>query len=367
MHAEIERHTSSGRPRILRLIVAVFATLLFVSACGGGDDDESSDSADTEVSDGSDSSDGGSDDSDDSTSDDSDDSTSDDEDFTGADSGDWCDWARQFGEQEDAIDDENLGMSEGFERMFNDLLPQLQSAADKAPSEIDDDVDTVIEGFLLLRDKLESVDYNLFELSEEDMAILDRPEFVDANDRVDEYNKTVCGIDEPDSMDSGSSAGMSEADVEALLGSSNRDVYLVPLIAMGLTEDEAECVARSMLLSSDAATPGSPGFAASLESCGLSLDDLADLEGDASLGGLPPDAELATLMAALPVLAGDPALAAYVVQALVEGGIAQASADCIGEVLSSPDAAQTLSDEASVLAALDDCDVTIEQLMAFAG
>ena len=359
--------------KLLRLIAAVVAALFFLAACGGGGSDDSADSdtSSTGDSDGGASDDAGSGDSDSTGSDDSDSDASSD-DMSGSAASSWCDGAREISELADAIDAENLGMIATLERQMRELLPMQIALASQAPDEIAADVELFVDGLVQMQQTLEEADYNILDVNEEDMAVLDSPELNAASDRIEQYNEQVCGIDPDSGSDSDPSVGITDADIEAMLDSQQRDQILAPFIEMGLTEDQAVCVVRSVFSSGIATTPTNPEFLSTLEDCGLTLEDLARIgmamdDGDASGPGVVDSDAMETLMAALPIFAGNPEMVPMIVEGLVQGGIPEEAAQCLGDALSAPDAAERLVDMAEVAAVLDDCGVSVEDLLSFAG
>ena len=173
--------------KLLRLIAAVVAALFFLAACGGGGSDDSADSdtSSTGDSNGGASDDAGSGDSDSTGSDDSDSDASSD-DMSGSAASSWCDGAREISELADAIDAENLGMIATFERQMRELLPMQIALASQAPDEIAADVELFVDGLVQMQQTLEEADYNILDVNEEDMAVLDSPELNAASDRIED-------------------------------------------------------------------------------------------------------------------------------------------------------------------------------------
>ncbi|NNC80355.1 MAG: hypothetical protein HKN94_09420 [Acidimicrobiales bacterium] len=188
--------------------LALMIVALVASACGGSDAEVVSDVLDEGTSssdDGSDagddsgSDDGGSDDADEPADVPADDPDPEDEepdpDFSGSGSGDFCDTAREF-EENDPLEDLDFFDADFFDaatELWNGILPSV-------PDELRPDVEVIIANFDDMRAIAEKYDYNF--MSEGALAefeAMDTTEMDAAGARFDAYLEDVCGIDTFDS------------------------------------------------------------------------------------------------------------------------------------------------------------------------
>jgi len=184
------------------LVMTIVA--LFAAACGSSDSDVVVDASSTNDSSTSDDDGGGSDpaDSDDSSQDnagsddtgddDPDDSADDDPDFSGSGSGDFCDTARDFEENDPLGDLDIFDGDEYFdaaEKLWDGVLPQV-------PDEIRADLETIISGFDQMQALGEEYDYQFMDAAAmEAFDAIDTDPMDAAADRFDAYLEDVCGID----------------------------------------------------------------------------------------------------------------------------------------------------------------------------
>ncbi len=121
----------------------------------------------------------------------------------------FCDRNNQIEASLDGIDAEfeaafGEGDFSGLGEYFGEALDLMRGSLGSAPSEIRDDVGTLIAGFETFVEVMEDYDYNLFAIPEDEprLAALDDPEFDAASDRISAY----CGVDDDDS-DGGTDVG----------------------------------------------------------------------------------------------------------------------------------------------------------------
>ena len=161
------------------LLVLVLLSLV-AGACGGGDD--SNDSTDSAA--------GGTSEAG------SDDADKPDTDFSGKGSGDFCDKIKVLNE-DDSFDMSGDETEEESREKAQESLDALDDLAEEAPSEIEDDVDLLVEGLRpLLQAIAEGKDFT--QMSEEEQAefeALDSEEYEAAGNRVNAYVEKVCEID----------------------------------------------------------------------------------------------------------------------------------------------------------------------------
>ena len=225
--------------------------VLLAAACGSSDSDVVADSSSTTVGSSNDDDGSGADpaDSSDSSGDkDGDDAGDDDPDFSGSGSGDFCDTAREF-EENDPL--EGLSITDGEEffdaadELWDEVLPQV-------PDEIRGDVETIISGFDEMREIGEEYDYQFFNAAASDaFDAIDSAPMDAASDRFDVYLEDVCGID---SFVSGSDTG---PDIDIDLGdlTDGQITSSAAIVAQifGVDMETAECLVTEL---GDITSPG---------------------------------------------------------------------------------------------------------------
>ena len=268
---------------MLGKLLLVFAALaLLASACGGGDDaslggfggaqdDGSGD--DGGGGDGSAPSDGEPDDSSSS----SDDGDSDDGGFAVG-GGDWCQGAQEV-EDLDLFGNEefNFGDPDSVRRAFEGAAGAMERYRDTAPDEIQDDVDVFADTMLDLLGVLQDKDYRFLDLTGEDMAGLQSPEFEEATGNIEEYNERACGIARTDDPDEDTSDD-DDDDVPLPDNQSLRDMLMETYTQIGFSEDEASCLIDK--LEEQGAMTSEPdisGLPAILGECDIRMERLAEL------------------------------------------------------------------------------------------
>ena len=266
---ETERRARTGRlveqkagaPMRKFWLVTIIIVLL-AAACGSSDSDVAADSSSTsDVSnneddgggaDPTDSNDDGEDAADgDDGGDGGEDSGDDDPDFSGSGSGDFCDTAREF-EENDPL--EGLSITDGEEffdaadELWDEVLPQV-------PDEIRADVETIISGVDEMRAIGEEYDYQFFNAAaSEAFEAIDTAPMDAASQRFDAYLEDVCGID---SFASGSDTGAGGSDTDIDLGDLTGDQLTssAAFIAdiFGIDMETAECLVTEL---GDIGSPG---------------------------------------------------------------------------------------------------------------
>jgi len=225
--------------RWIRILTMVFALALLATACGG-DDGESSATTTTTTSAAA-GGDGGEGDA----------SSNDTTTTTGAapvsgDSGSsWCDQVRRASEEDSPVDLNFLTASPAEIRAsFEVLLGFFEDAAEIAPDEIDGDVDMVLAAYRLFVDKGNSANWDLFALAEDQEFIssFEDPALEEAANRIDAYNRDVCGVDFTTFMESETGDAppetVSDDPVEILLNSFGLPVDLFPAEAIECMREE---------------------------------------------------------------------------------------------------------------------------------
>jgi hypothetical protein len=233
-------------------MVAVLA--LAGVACGGDDDGDAPDGASA-------TSDNATATSDDSNGEDSGDDA-------GSGGGEWCDLARDL-ESNTVFDDIDVDDPDSVENAYRESIDILDNAVDSAPDEIKADVETVLASTEKLVDALEDVDFDFAALDE---SVLGDLETVDASDRIEEYGVRVCGISSDENSED---TLVVEGDVDDIDEGAIRDRLVTMFEALGITEDQADCLVDNMD-SEDLAASGDqvdPSMFLHLyETCGIDFD-----------------------------------------------------------------------------------------------
>ena len=241
-------------------MVMVGALVLAGGACGGDDDvDVTDDAAAT-----SDASDDGGDSGDDG----------------GSGGGEWCDVARDVEAQFDEFDDIDFTDPESIEDAFQQMIDGVEDAADSAPDEIEDDLRLTVDGFEELFEALQDVDFEFLEL---DQSVLENPELEAASDRIEAYNERECGIvsesdvtDETDVTDGTVDSESDSGDADNSGEGTVRDEMVRQFTALGMTEDQANCLVDNIDMEEVAATGADDPsmFFDLFETCDIDLADL---------------------------------------------------------------------------------------------
>jgi hypothetical protein len=174
--------------------------------------------------------------------------TTDDPDFSGSGSGDFCDTAREF-EENDPLDGLSITDGEVFfdaaDELWDGVLPQV-------PDEIRADVETIISGFDEMRVIGEEYDFQFFNAAaSEALEAIDSAPMDAASERFDAYLEDVCGID---SFVSGPDTG---ADIDVDLGdlTDGQITSSAAFVAQifGVDMETAECLVAEL---GDISSPG---------------------------------------------------------------------------------------------------------------
>jgi hypothetical protein len=243
-----------------RALLLVFA--LVVAACGG-DDDTAGDTAVTVAG---------------TTEPATDEPATEGGEFSGDPSSAWCVAARDIEASTDELDALDFSDPTAVEEAFRTIVGKIEAVADDAPEEIRDDVRTSLDSFKAIDEALADVDYNFFDL---DLTVLEdlNTEAEAAGDRIERYNADVCGIEPSttdDTGDGGDDAGDDGFDPGA---GTIREQALAELLAVGFTEDEANCIFDNFDFSSGNPVADPTALAAIFETCGIDPARLAELGG----------------------------------------------------------------------------------------
>jgi hypothetical protein len=155
----------------------------------------------------------------------------------------WCTLARDLESSDDIFGDDETPTPEALKASFTELLDVLERAEKAAPDEIKDDVEASLGAFRQFSDVLADADYNFLDV---DLASIEAisVEAEAAGDRITEYNERECGIVSEDTTTGDTSSG-GETDASLPQGSV-RDVIMQQFEDMGMTQEQAACVADNI-------------------------------------------------------------------------------------------------------------------------
>ncbi len=216
---------------------------------------------------------------------------------SGATAESWCD----FADESDVVDDvfDSLGNDPAeVEAGLKQVEAFVKRLPDEAPAEIADDAKVIADSTQLLIDAFAAADYQLLDA---DLSFMSDSELEanieEAGDNIDAYTERECdrpfgdsasstdtendstesdGTDTVD--DSGDTADDSE-DFDPANGTL-REQLIIQFESIGLTTDEATCIADNLDFADPAVQSGDIGAMLGVfEECGIGLDRLAELGG----------------------------------------------------------------------------------------
>jgi len=185
-------------------------------------------------------------------------------------------WCTQMNEAEPEFDDVDITDPESVENAFGEVVDVLEEMADSAPDEIEDDVKILSDQFKAFFDQLEDADFDITQI---DQTELDNPEADAASERIDEF----CGLD-PDAgeIDTGTAttddAAVTDDTGDAVVSGEGtvQDELMRQFTAMGMTEDQADCMVENLdmdeVVANGASDPSM--FLDLFETCDIDLADL---------------------------------------------------------------------------------------------
>lgn len=255
-----------------KVFVIAVGLMLVAAACGGGDsssDTQTSDTSTTTTTSGGDGGSGA-----------SDTTTTTAEQVSGDSGSTWCDRIReaQDNADENPINFNFFGMTpEQLEAQFETNLEIYEEWADIAPSEIDDDVDTILNAFRLWFERASALEWDFLALAEdaEFIAAFEDAAVVTAANNIDAYNRDVCGVDFTSIADPGGPPTTADVGDDPIAIALN--AFQLP--ASLLSEDDIECLREQVGPEFEASiTPGwVPGqdditvLLAAVEACEIGL------------------------------------------------------------------------------------------------
>jgi len=186
--------------------------------------------------------------------------------FTGDADSEWCDQARDVDARFDQSEELTSFDPATLEELYTGLSTALSEATEIAPSEIRTDVTNIASSIERLVEVLEGADWDLTQLSAEDAAVLDDPALVESAERIEKYGVEVCGLE-------------ADAPAEAPSGAESEQAVVDALMGLGLTEEEARCLAESLLSGGGSVEDLLSDPLALADQCGISFEDLSGLMG----------------------------------------------------------------------------------------
>ncbi|MEZ5219052.1 MAG: hypothetical protein R2705_10025 [Ilumatobacteraceae bacterium] len=213
---------------------------------------------------------------------------------------DWCDFARDV-EANESLDSIDVFDPTEAEKGFNLMLDTANEAVKQAPSAIKPDIEEFQKAVQAMYDEMDRVDFNIMDADQG--AIEDISNQVDdANASIEDFNFDECGIEKSTDTtvagetmtdetmtdetvaDSGSAdTTVADSGAGSDPGSNGtlRDMMVQEFMGLGLTEDEAGCIADNLDFSSMDTETG-PDMGSMLEvfdTCGIDMTRLAELGG----------------------------------------------------------------------------------------
>ncbi len=206
-----------------------------------------------------------------------------DEDFSGDDSGDFCETAREF-EENDPF--ENLGPVMGPE-FFQEAEEVFGEVISIAPDEIRPDFEASLGGIREMGAILKKYDYNFLDQNlGAEMDALDTTTIDAASDRIDEYLEDVCGIENalevesPAGLDGLLPEGLDLEDLEGLDLEDLDGLEIDPETAQsifdqfGIDEELAACLEQEFGSDFDFDSAGADPSFMTQEVCGTTIIEI---------------------------------------------------------------------------------------------
>lgn len=183
----------------------------------------------------------------------------------------WCDLAQDFENDLDGLDSMDVTDPDSVRAAFEEAQAAIDDAADAAPDEIKDAVETTQDGFAELAGALEDVDYNFLDL---DMSVIEDldAEMEAASDEIDTFNEEECGIEPTEDEATDDTTDLGEG--------TPREQMAQVFVEMGLDEDAATCLSENMDPEMMSEVETNPAAMMSIfEECGVTMEQLAELGG----------------------------------------------------------------------------------------
>lgn len=110
--------------------------------------------------------------------------------------GDYCDLAKSL-DEENPFEGETPDFSNpsAFEKALATFQTKGRAVLKSAPAEIKADLELLLSATAEIGDALKAADYDFAKMDPATFAKFQDPKYQEASDRVEEYNKRVCGIE----------------------------------------------------------------------------------------------------------------------------------------------------------------------------
>jgi hypothetical protein len=268
----------------------------------------------------------------------------------------------------EAIETEGLDFGEELGKLFRVVGPMQIEATKVAPAEIAADANKFAEGMTAAREMLEAVDYDLFALTEEQLAIVDNPEFDNANEAIETYNETECGVVNDDASAEDDGVALSDENIDSLLSGPNRAAAISPMLELGLNEDAAVCVMRDTLQRGSNYDPAAPenleALIGVMTDCGVSLEDLARIglaEGDVEIDATIEQLQTIFTPELIETLRTQESARVAMAAGLASSGLDDPAARCVVDAIAET-GTDAVGDATTFLDLFLNCDVSISDL-----
>ncbi len=196
---------------------------------------------------------------------------------SGGNDSEWCDLARSVEAEDDLLEGVDFTDPEALENAYQSMIDLVEDAADSAPEEVKADIELTVERSKVIFDALKDADFNILDV---DQAVFEDPEAEAASERIEAYNERECGIADDDVTDDGDATddtGADSDDGDTLTGEGTiRDELLRQFTAMGMSEDQANCLVDNLDMEEVAASGAdNPSMFLDLfETCDINLAEL---------------------------------------------------------------------------------------------
>ena len=184
----------------------------------------------------------------------------------------WCRLSLEI-DMSDALDNLGYVSPDRTEIEMAEFLGLLEQAAEVAPPELDQSVQTSLAAFKTLFEALRDFDYDVIALLDdpEALATINDQSAQTAGDTISAYNEAECGIADEESTDN--------AALDDLIDAGGiTSVFVDQLVTNGFTQEEADCIAENLDLSALLTGPDQATITAVTLEC-VSVERLEELGG----------------------------------------------------------------------------------------
>ena len=186
--------------------------------------------------------------------------------------------------EDDLLEGVDFTDPEALEGAYQSMIDLVEDAAESAPEEVKADIELTVERSKVIFGALSDADFNILDV---DQAVFEDPEAEAASERIEAYNEQ-CGIADDDVTDDGDATddtGADSDDGDTLTGEGTiRDELLRQFTAMGMSEDQANCLVDNLDMEEVAASGAdNPSMFLDLfETCDINLAELTPPGGERS-------------------------------------------------------------------------------------